>query len=171
MVFSSNNLPQLRSGSAGTALPKPGASVVACEIPAAVTMSPWGTPIDIEPGQGYYHCALKATDSYPNNEFKAFYEVVGEANPDEDPRAAFLLGYWKALGHDVKLVIAEKTKAAKVVGILDEDGSFETKEGPVDFMAGDVLLESPDNAGQMWPVKQATFEKKYQGVVAAVAGN
>ncbi len=171
MVFSSESLPKLRENSTGQALPKPGASVVACEIPAAVTMSPWGSPIAIEPGQGYWHCALKATDSYPNNEFAAFYQITGEANPDEDPRAAFLLGYWKALGHDVKLVVAEKTKAAKVVGILDEDGSFETKEGPVSFTAGDVLLESPDNAGQMWPVKSATFEKKYQGINPAVLAN
>lgn len=163
-MFTKDNLPKFRIETFGQAQPKPGASVVACEIPCTVTMNPWGTDITIEPGQGYWHCALRATDAYPNNEFEAFYEVKGEINPDEDPRAAFLYGYWKALGHEPKLVVAEKTKKAYVVGICDEDGTFESAEGPVNFIVGDVLLESPVNRGQMWICSAKTFEKKYQSI-------
>jgi hypothetical protein len=166
-MFTPTNLPKFQPNTSGRAKPKPGATVVACLIPASVTMNPWGTPITIEPGQGYWHCALKATDAYPNNEFETFYEITGDATSDTDPRAAFLFGYWKALGHDVKLVVAEKTKTAIVVGILDEDGIFETKEGPVNFVAGSVLIQSPDRPDQMWPVTQAMFEKKYLSIEPA----
>ena len=125
-------------------------------------MNPWGSPIKIQPGEGYWHCVVKPTDNYPNNEFLDFYEIQGEANVDEDTRAAFLYGYWKALGHEPGIVVATKTRGVNVVGILAEDGIFETKEGPVDFKAGDILLESPKFPGQMWPVTKVFFEKKYQ---------
>ena len=154
-IFNAENLPMLVEGTAGLAMPKPGDPVAAARPLATITMSPWGSEIVVDPEKGYWVIAQTTEDVYPNDEFTTFYEVVGES--EEDPRAEAL----RALLGDVKVVIATKTRPAKVVGVLAEAGTFETYEGPVAFEEGDVLLESPDIPGRMWPVKAATFEKKY----------
>ena len=151
------NLPALIQGTAGIALPKPGAPVAAARPLKTIVMSPWGSPIVVDPAKGYWVVAQDATDLYPNDEFSTFYEV-GKELAAEDPRAVALRAL---LGEEVEVVEATKTKPARVVGVLAQAGIFTTQEGPVAFEEGDVLLESPDIAGRMWPVGAATFAKKY----------
>lgn len=155
-VYTAANLPALIQGTAGIALPKPGAPVAAARPFTTITMSPWGSEIVVDPVAGYWVVGQSPDDLYPNDEFSTFYEV-GKELPADDPRAAAL----RALLGEVQVVEATKTKPAVVVGVLAEAGTFQTAEGPVAFQEGDVLLESPDIAGRMWPVGAATFAKKY----------
>lgn len=155
-IFSASDLPALVAGSAGIALPKPAAPVAAAKPLGVITMSPWGSEIVVDPAKGYWVIAQTPEDVYPNDEFGTFYEL-GDQLGDEDPRVQAL----RALLGEVVVVEATKTKPAKVMGVLAEAGTFQTAEGPVAFQEGDVLLESPDIAGRMWPVGAATFAKKY----------
>ena len=154
-VFTAANLPALE-GSQGLALPKPGMPVAAARPLTTITMIPWGSEIVVDPAKGYWVIAQTSEDVYPNDEFSTFYEV-GKELPADDPRVVAL----RELLGKVEVVEATKTKPALVVGVLAQSGEFQTYEGPVAFQEGDVLLESPDIAGRMWPVGAATFAKKY----------
>lgn len=155
-VYAAANLPALIEGTAGIALPKPGEPVAAAKPLTVIEMSPWGSPITVDPERGYWVIAQTPEDIYPNDEFGTFYEL-GSQLEDDDPRAVAL----RDLLGEVEVVEATKTKSAKVVGVLAEAGAFMTYEGPVAFEEGDVLLESPDITGRMWPVGAAIFAKKY----------
>lgn len=155
-TFTTANLPALVEGSQGLALPKPGAPVAAARPLNTIVMSPWGSEIVVDPAMGYWVIAQTPEDVYPNDEFATFYEVAGTL-PADDPRAVAL----RTLLGEVEVVEATKTKPAIVVGVLAQSGEFQTYEGPVAFQEGDYLLESPDIRGRMWPVKAATFAKKY----------
>lgn len=155
-TFTIVNLPALVEGTAGVAVPKPGAPVAAARPLTTIVMSPWGSEIVVDPAAGYWVVAQDATDLYPNDEFETFYEVSG-ALPADDPRVVAL----RELLGEVVAYEATKTKPALVVGVLAQSGEFQTYEGPVAFQEGDVLLESPEISGRMWPVGAATFAKKY----------
>ena len=165
-MFDNTHLPKFRPNTAGYALPMPGASVASCSVPVDTSMmTPWDQVLEAKAGK-HTHVAIDAAgDHYPNDEFGTFYQVGERLDPTTDVRAAFLAGYWSAKGHTVEVYEATKTKPAIVVGVLDEDGVFENVEGTAPFVAGDVLLESPDLRGRMWPVKAATFAKKYEGIL------
>lgn len=163
MKYSFENLPKFVAGSSGVALPKPGATVAFCAVPVDTSMmTPWGQVLEAKAGR-HYHLAIDPMgDHYPNDEFETFYEIGEALNPLTDTRAAFLAGYWSGKGFAaIEIREASKTKSAIVVGVLAEVGEFENVEGTAPFEAGDVLLESPDIKGRMWPVKAATFAKKY----------
>lgn len=166
-MYNANELPKIKEGTSGIALPMPGASVAACAVPADTEMStPWGQVLSAKAGR-HYHICLDAEkgDHYPNDEFETFYQVIRQLNPDEDPRAKFLAKYWASRGYPgMEVYEAEKTKPVKVVGVLDEAGEFENIEGVAPFEPGDVLLESPDISGRMWVMKSSAFQKKYQGI-------
>jgi len=167
MTFSAENLPPLEPGTAGHALPKPGAQVAACPVPRPTTMTtPWGQTLEAKPGQHYHLCAdAEAGDHYPNDEFETFYRRTRRLDPEDDPRAAFLADYWAERGvGEIEIWEAEKTRPVRVVGVLAGSGDFETAEGPTPFEKGDVLLESPEIAGRMWVIRAAAFEKKYRGI-------
>lgn len=155
-IFTAANLPALVEGTAGMAVPKPAAPVAAARPLATLTMCPWGTDIEVDPAAGYWVIGQAPDDLYPNDEFETFYEL-GDQLEDDDSRAVAL----RALLGEVEVVEATKTRPARVVGVLAQAGTFQTYEGPVAFEEGDVLLESPDIAGRMWPVGAATFAKKY----------
>ena len=155
-VFTAANLPALVEGTEGIALPKPSVPVAAARPKTTIVMSPWGSEIVVDPDKGYWVIAQTPEDIYPNDEFGTFYEVAGTL-PADDPRAVAL----RTLLGEVEVVEATKTKPAIVVGVLAQSGEFQTYEGPVAFQEGDYLLESPDIRGRMWPVKAATFAKKY----------
>lgn len=155
-MFSANRLPVLAENSDGVAVPKPSEPVAAAKPLNVISMAPWGTEITVDPAKGYWVIAQSPEDIYPNDEFSTFYEV-GEELLGDDPRTEAL----RNLLGDVVVVEATKTKAAKIVGMLAEAGTFQTYEGPVAFERGDVLLESPDLEGRMWPVTAAVFAKKY----------
>ena len=155
-TFAATSLPALVEGTQGIALPKPGAAVAAARPLTTITMSPWGSEIVVDPDKGYWVIGQSPDDLYPNDEFDTFYEVSNSL-PAEDPRVVAL----RTLLGEVEVVEATKTRPAKVVGVLAAAGIFVTQEGPKDFQEGDVLLESPDIAGRMWPVGAATFAKKY----------
>ena len=169
-MFDSKNLPKLRKGTSGHAYPRPEVEVIMSEVPCAADFplpESWGGDTKaIDSGKGYYITGLAVDDIYPNDEYNTFYETGDEVRPDDDPRARIIYDFWKNLGHEVKTFRATKTKPAIVVGVLDEAGQFETKEGLVNFNPGDVLLESPNNRGQMWRNEASVFAKKYddQGI-------
>lgn len=156
-VFTATALPALVEGTAGMALPKPGEPVAAAKPLSTLTMSPWGSPITVDPEKGYWAIAIDPKDIYPNDEFGTFYEL-GDQLGDDDSRAVALHAL---LGKEAVVYEATKTKPAIVVGVLAQAGTFQTFEGPVPFEEGDVLLESPDIIGRMWPVGAANFAKKY----------
>ena len=168
-LFSVTNLPKVIPGTQGYALPKPGATVVACLMPETRDLprpASWGQGEALKGIAGrHYHCVLDDAygDHYPNDEFTTFYTVPRRFQPGEDPRADFLFDFWK--GFDVEVVEAEKTKPAIVLGVTVEAGKFQTAEGEQSFEPGDLILQSPDNAERGWTVKGPTFIKKYQGIV------
>ena len=155
-TYSATDLPVLVDATAGVALPKPAAPVAAARPLTKITMSPWGSEIVVDPAKGYWVIGQSPDDLYPNDEFDTFYEVSGSL-PADDPRVVAL----RTLLGEVEVVEATKTKPALVVGVLACAGTFTTQEGPVAFQEGDVLLESPEIRGRMWPVGASSFAKKY----------
>lgn len=124
----------------------------------------WGEGGALAITMGQHHISLGGSDHYPNAEFSRFYEMKGEL-PLDDPRAADLVNYWASQGHEVTTVyLAAKTKPALVVGVVTENGMYETTEGPVSFNAGAVILQSPDDDSHHWIVAAEVFKKRYQGI-------
>ena len=164
--FDATNLPSLKDGTNGYALPKPGVPVAACAVPVDATMTtPWGQELQAKAGKHWHLCQDAAKgDHYPNDEFERFY-TLGSHLGEDDPNAAFLTRYWQDKGFAVQVYSAEKTKPALVVGVTAEDGIFVNEEGEAPFEAGDVILGSPEIARRMWLVKAAAFTKKYQGII------
>lgn len=170
MLFSAQNLPAFIKGSDGVAYPADNVEVLACPVPCRAEFplpAAWGGGTKmVDAHQGYWIIAQDAYDIYPDNEFEFFYELGEQVDRWADPRARKMRDFWKALGQEVPIYVATKIKPTIVVGIIEEDfGSFETAEGSVTFKRGDVLLESPINRGQMWPIDRKVFNKKYQGIL------
>lgn len=166
-VFTKINLPPFIENSAGIAHPKPGASVAFVRCPALVIIqTPWGQSLRAHKGTA--HIALDGEgDNYPNMEFDDFYEVGGVLS-EEDPRAAYLLEFWRIRGYN-NLVCREatKTRSAIVLGVVTQEAGgngFLNHEGVAVLQEGSVILQSPDNANVVWAIQPDKFAKKYQPI-------
>lgn len=167
-LFSLNNPPKM-TGTTGIAYPKADSDLAACRVPEPTTMStPWGQQVSATTNHWHQCLDVNKGDHYPNDEFNTYYEIRDTLD-ESDPRAKFLIDFWAERGHKVQVVLASKTKPARVVGIFDEDGTFEYtntngETGTAPFEPGDVLLGSPEIQDRVWVIKSATFAKKYQGI-------
>jgi len=163
-IYSVDNLPATNPGTNGWAMPRPDAKVVTCEVPVKTKMStPWGQELEGIPGVHWHIAQDNKGDHYPNDEFDDFYETEEKLTAEDDPRAAFLIDFWKAKGHHVDVYLAAKTKPALVVGVLTDSGKFYSKNdnGTGVFNAGDLLLQSPYDPNKMWVIQAEKFTKKY----------
>lgn len=63
---------------------------------------------------------------------------------------------------------ARKRPVAVAVAFASAPGTLRTREGDVQYAAGDALLTG--NAGDRWPVARATFEASYEPVAPTTTG-
>ena len=160
-VFNQKNLPKFST--TGHAFPKPGAPVIACPVPIDMMMPAYGGMLQAYAGS-HWHVAQSPTDHYPNDEFPNYYVVDGIA-PEDDPRTSVVRNFWAEHGHNVQPIIAQKVKPIIVLGVAAESGNYQTTEGPVAFVPGDVIAESPTDSTRTWVIPSDVFAKKYQAVV------
>jgi hypothetical protein len=155
----------------GLVYPKPGTDCCAVKPSAPVDIFAWGKVRHADPAEHYYIGAVfndadaffgtDCVELYPNDEFETFYEVDDE-NTDDDMRAIALRTWFLfTTGEQVIVVHATKTKPVILLGVITEHDTVETREGPVECIPGDYLVESPDNHGQIWTISKTYFEKKY----------
>jgi PGDYG protein len=57
---------------------------------------------------------------------------------------------------------ARKLAIAMAVEFAQADGTLATREGPVQFVAGDALLTGTE--GERWPVPRSRFEETYEPI-------
>ena len=171
-TYTPKDLPMFKPETEGHMFPAPDAPVAVCIAPcSAIIKRPptWGVgqALKIEAGVHHIVQSVGNGDSYPNQEFLTFYDTGDVLDPDNDPRAAFLVGFWAGQGeegHSVKVCLAKKTRPALVVGeVTDEMAGaiFENHEGPAELVVGSRILASPDDESIMWAVTPKVYLKKY----------
>jgi hypothetical protein len=169
-TYSITNLPPFKENTSGYMLPAPGAPVAVCVAPAdAVIKRPagWGEGQSLGIQAGTSHIAQDARgDSYPNQEFASFYELGEILDPEKDPRAAFLVGFWSGAAPEATIEVrsAQKTKRAIVLGEVTDEAigaTFVNHEGTTELGEGSRILQSPDDENIVWAVSRDIWRKKY----------
>lgn len=191
--------PPLVPGTAGIALPKPGANAVLCIAPGNAIAPNDTDGQELTLNTGVPHLALSTTDTYPNQVFHRDYVIVDAVAPT-NPLANTLREFWEAQGFNTDALrtawlhyLAAFQKQPKwlefVKGkVLAGDYFFlgkkeqpalvrgvidlrlMTSEGPVLAEHGSVVAEHPDDPTNQWLIGYERFSQRYNWVKEPSSG-
>lgn len=90
--------------------------------------------------------------------------TISNVSPDEDPRAAYLAGYWRGRGHSVSVMHAVRIDTPHILGRVDATANGElmkTSFGVFTLHADLYLLQSPVTRGLYWLMDEARLKREF----------
>ena len=164
--------------SGGWAKPNPEGDIVATKDPVPEDdqiPAPWG-PHNALAGSHHHQCVSTSSykgdnvpDQYANDEFTYDFVVLHDLEEGDDPRGDLIISYWRDKGHEVQVVLAQKTAPIRVLGVAAQNGHFATSESkldkPTEFNAGHIFAGNVKGT-RFWVIDAAEIEQDSGGLVA-----
>lgn len=162
--YTDRQLPPFVEGTTGLiATPNRRRSIIAIPVTSAINLAmgvgdeAYQVPVRL----GDWHIAYNGNDNHHRGvgysispkSAEQTHEQLGEADPNRDPRAAFLRGYWVSLGLRSTIMELRRIAPARVVGQIAEEAHnsrMQITGGWFTLHMGMFLLASPFDPAVMW---------------------